>query len=160
MGLFRRTPRRSNVIAFRKNIREAAMTRVAMDEMVSMLDNELIHNSGVFRDDGGIHILFDGFEPATALLSLLFGDETIRRGGMQDRASDGCLTSIADEEQLAVSAHLLDLLQDHQPGWMWDVHPSWAEDDGLTWHLGVTIPLEDALTVIATVNSKSHGDSL
>lgn len=152
MGLFRRTPKSVvKLVPFgtRHHLRDIATPQIAADEMAVAVDVAGIDCMGVFPDTSGVNVLFATLEDAEVFLCHLFQGDVPRPGTMQDRATERCITARAD----------LPLVPGGQPSWTWDVHPSWDEGVFL-WHTDVHIPLDDALTVIATINSKSHGDSL
>lgn len=153
MGLFRRTPKSVvKLVPFgtRHHLRDIATPQIAADELNIALVNSGLEFVGVFPDVTGVDVQFESIEDAEVFLHRVFDDGQPRPGTMQDRATEGCV---------GVRADLGDIRPGGQPSWTWDIHPSW--DEGVfVWHIDLNIPLDDALTVIATINSKSHGDSL
>lgn len=156
MNLFRRTKstvQAGPVVPFRQRVMDRmAMAAVAADEMAVSLDQSGIYVTGVFPSPDGVEILFADFDAVGTFLDGLFKGDLILAGGMQDRASEGCLTAWMEES-------LPGKLPSAGPPWGWEVHPSWEEGQRV-WHIALSLPLDDALTAVSILNSKRHGDSL
>lgn len=157
MGLFRRTPKLT-VTPFRTGVLNTRLSQatvtIAVDEMDTALHGAGVAVADVSRDQDEVCVMFRDFADVNRFLELVFGDDVGTPGSMQDRASEGCITEAAGEDYKGVT-----LITCGTFPWNWDVHPSWIDGE-LSWHVSVTIPLEDALSAIATLNSKGHGDSL
>lgn len=105
-------------------------------------------------EDGDVYITFSYLRDAEALLSLAI-DSDRTPGGLADRASEGCLThkQAADRGQVLTTDEFLSALA---ASWTWSIHPDLIRSR-VDWHVSVSVPYPDAMTLAVSLNSLPKG---
>lgn len=105
-------------------------------------------------EDDDVYVTFGCYRDAETLLSLAI-DSDRQPGSLADRASEGCLTQTqaADRGGVAAMEEFMDALA---ASWTWSIHPDITRSR-VDWHVSVSIPHLDAMSVAASLNSLPKG---
>lgn len=117
----------------------------------------LAHVSANYDADGGVAVVFASIGEAQTFMSFAV-DSSDGPGSLYDRATASCLT-LAQCAEEGLEAGDTKVVAAIKAAWDWEVHPS-MRGVVAEWHVRVTIPVNDATAVVATLNTKLRGGAL